>query len=438
MADFAGPSFSLGLDLDLDPDPDPDLGLDLSTEEEGNGDEEGWRPKVHLGEERSTFVGASSSECTTHWSGEDEGEGGFYRRSTGEDPPTRIGPFKRLRRGTPRQSPPDPSTPHAAVRFSALDDDIEDFSSQEDCVVRDALPSRQNQSSCSSSKFSLHGQRVLTTTSGKKSKAPRIIPTSGVSIPTSVEASSNKKIFPRLTVSPLKRIQLLDSDSDDLSIDEDKKRKVNGDHQQGKTPESSGRLQSECLWVDFSPVKNLSLPTPALDQYCEDYFKEAKARDVSQQSKQQSSATTTSGVVLPHNIAGTNDTEGCPNLPDRQPPSYQYFFHPDVRIQRLVQQRLPHFTPIGDVKSTGNGQQNAESLDYISSAIPKDAAKRRVSAVGSCGHWFTGEDGRKVYVTKNGQELSGQIAYRQYKKEIGGSRRTGKRSSGNSRKKAKR
>lgn len=129
MADFAGPSFSLGLDLDLD--------LDLSTEEEGNGGGEGLGgpPKVQPEGERSTFPGASSSECT-HWSGEDEAEGGFCRRTPGEDPPDRTGPLKRLRRGTPRQPPPDLSTPRAAVRFSALDDDIEEFSSQEDCVVR--------------------------------------------------------------------------------------------------------------------------------------------------------------------------------------------------------------------------------------------------------------------------------------------------------------
>ena len=32
----------------------------------------------------------------------------------------------------------------------------------------------------------------------------------------------------------------------------------------------------------------------------------------------------------------------------------------------------------------------------ISVAIPKDVVKKRVSAVASCGHWYTGDNGRKV------------------------------------------
>lgn len=193
--------------------------------------------------------------------------------------------------------------------------------------------------------------------SGKKSKAPKMLAASGVSIPTSVEASSNKRVFPRLTVSPLKRIQLLDSDSDDLSVNEDKL-KIHGE-QQGKAPESW-----ESSWESFSPVKNFSLATPALDQYCEDYFKEAKARSVSRQQSEQQPSATASGLVLPHSCA--DETEDCPQLPDLHPPSYQYFFHPDIRIQKLVQQRLPNFTPLGDAKSTGSRQRNTEAaLDYM-------------------------------------------------------------------------
>ncbi|CAK8538799.1 unnamed protein product [Lathyrus sativus] len=59
-----------------------------------------------------------------------------------------------------------------------------------------------------------------------------------------------------------------------------------------------------------------------------------------------------------------------------------------------------------------------------SRSMPKDAGKRRVQASGqsasqSTGHWFTGPDGRKVYVSKNGQEMTGRSAYIHYRKENG-------------------
>ncbi|KAK2454825.1 hypothetical protein QL285_002347 [Trifolium repens] len=53
-------------------------------------------------------------------------------------------------------------------------------------------------------------------------------------------------------------------------------------------------------------------------------------------------------------------------------------------------------------------------------SMPKDAGRRRVQARSqSVGHWYTGSDGRKVYVSKNGQELTGRNAYRHYRKESG-------------------
>ncbi|GLT59384.1 hypothetical protein SLA2020_322050 [Shorea laevis] len=63
-----------------------------------------------------------------------------------------------------------------------------------------------------------------------------------------------------------------------------------------------------------------------------------------------------------------------------------------------------------------------------SAAVPKNAGKRRVHANGqSAGHWYTSPEGRKVYVTKTGQELTGQIAYRHYRKESGARRRKTKK-----------
>lgn len=54
--------------------------------------------------------------------------------------------------------------------------------------------------------------------------------------------------------------------------------------------------------------------------------------------------------------------------------------------------------------------------------VPKDADKRRVQAdcqAADAGHWFTISDGKRVYVGKNGQELTGRAAYTLFKKESG-------------------
>ena len=124
MGDFAGPSFSLGFDLDFD---EAEPNLDFSANEERFDDGIGRTAKPEA---------ASSSGCT-FLSAMGEEEGRFREETLGEYPPERETPLRRLRKGSRQKSSPrDLSTLNTAVRFPDLDDDIEEFSSQEDCVIR--------------------------------------------------------------------------------------------------------------------------------------------------------------------------------------------------------------------------------------------------------------------------------------------------------------
>ncbi|XP_078432603.1 rho GTPase-activating protein isoform X2 [Wolffia australiana] len=417
MAEFDGPTFSLGFELDLDD----------AVEESEIGD--GADRKIQQEE-------VSCSE---------------------EDVAPSGPPFKRLRKGA------DPSTPVSAVRSSHLDDDIEEFSSQEDCVIQGEPSSRQVFSSCSSSKVSLHGQRVLNTINSKNSKSQKITPTPRAGIPTSVEASSSKRVFPRLTLSPLKRIHLLDSNSDSDSDSDSEDRPEAKGNQQWKNPRNT-----------LSPAYNPSLRTPAFDLYCEDYFQSRKVSGgittpstttIRTPLSGMSSATTSSTTMMSAVMEPVTQNESCSHEPrDHQPPWHQYFFHADARVQNLVRRRLSHFVPTGDMKSAGCQQTNAETFDYMGqfgqkkvhelstkespaksrkkekvARVPDNSAKSKSkgSVSGSTGHWYTGQDGKKVYVTKNGQEMSGRTAYMRYRKESGRSRKKGRKASGSKRKKSK-
>ncbi|KAJ9562617.1 hypothetical protein OSB04_007777 [Centaurea solstitialis] len=182
------------------------------------------------------------------------------------------------------------------------------------------------------------------------------------------------------------------------------------------------------------------------------------------------------------------------DLEDSFPPAHRYFFHNDSRIQELVRNRLPNFSPLsnGDrdqhpCTSTINykGQfshgesSNRKNKDSSSSRktskrskieeesqgwvnpklsvdkrLTKGTRKRKVYAGRqTAGRWLTDLDGKKpsfiyhfkflprfdhhfevlVYVSKMGEELSGQVAYRRYRKESGaGSKKAKKRKSAKS------
>ncbi|KAJ7960764.1 Rho GTPase-activating protein [Quillaja saponaria] len=329
-------------------------------------------------------------------------------------------------------------------------------------------------------------------------------------------------MFPKLT-SSLPRFQLIDSDSDDLSVTDNVSReahkvdspsKIQKFHLGSSLPSNghnrreSTKKETEDLRKYFCPTKKFHIPTPALDEVCEEYFHTTKS------VAQKPSGVSVSNKESFHGIINScQQDEQLWDLSDPRPPAHLYFFHDDPRIQKLVRDRLHNFSPLGVVDKV-NQQPNASIIDYmrqfsngeaskrqgiqrscvekssrrgrnkskdlnvgdwiepknllpvidaesskqkstrrnsvkkssrkgitksdkLNSAnnfcasdnwvdpkscanIPKDASKRRVQASGqSVGHWYTASDGKRVYVNKSGQEFTGQIAYRHYRKESG-------------------
>ncbi|GLT73321.1 hypothetical protein SLA2020_451890 [Shorea laevis] len=386
----------------------------------------------------------------------------------GPEPP-RI--LKRLRRGptTATKTPLLQKRLDSPQSFCARDDEIEEFSSQDGDFLRDAHPPLQYQSMCSSSKIPLHGCGFLTTQSSSQGKARKRKQFSDTPASASLEMSGNLSTLPKLTISPLRRFQLIDSDSDDPSSHDNVSREA---HKPGQSsterqsnPDHSATLseqkrkvspdvnKNEDLWKDFCPMKSFRIQTPALDE---------------------------------GNTTSSRKDGQVWDSDDPVPPAHHYFFHDDPRVQKLVRDRLPNFSPLGVLKNRGNQQPNASVIDYMRqfcheeaskqqttcksnveksstmgrnksklsnakevllpsggwmdpktpASTPKDAGQRRVHANGqSAGHWYTNPEGRKVYATKAGKELTGRSAYRQYRKESGaGVRKSKKKTSAKKRK----
>ncbi|KAL5548395.1 hypothetical protein UlMin_003626 [Ulmus minor] len=377
------------------------------------------------------------------------------------------------------------------------------------------------------------------------------------------ETSQSAKVFPNVAISPLQRFQIIDSDSDsdDPSTSVDIKRKDPIIDQSSKKQQSNpghsvaatekmrkaldGMTRKADLWKDFSPVKSFHLPTPALVEVCEEYFRSMKNTNSAEKVGRDSCVKSSSGFDRTTN--GQN-MEQVWNLDDPLPPSHLYFFSEDPRIRILVCNCLPNFFPLGVTENRGNQQNCASASDYMgqfgeprkrqttqqvhlersskrgrnnsnsgqvlfdspssmnpgkgnatgrsnakkssskgreklngdasgswvdpkqgkgkqkssakktsqttsnaslksnggealhdsgnwmdprsSGSITNESGRKRVQAnAQSAGHWFTGSDGRKVYVNKKGQKLTGQIAYRQYKKNGSGFKRGKKKTS---------
>lgn len=163
-------------------------------------------------------------------------------------------------------------------------------------------------------------------------------------------------IFPKLTVSPLRRFQLIDSDSDDPSTTEDMLREppiVVLSPEEKKTDycrgakTTVGKHQTKDLWKDLCPEKSSSIPTPAFDEFCKEYFSGLNDKSMPKINCQQAGS-------------GMNRDKKA-NLP----PAHCYFFHNDSRIQKLVRERLPHFFPLEVGNNHDMKQQNASVIDYM-------------------------------------------------------------------------
>ncbi|KAF5949657.1 hypothetical protein HYC85_011650 [Camellia sinensis] len=527
MADFEAPSFSLGLDFDLDSEPQITVTKHPSSSNPSfrliEDDDFDLEPQSTV--TKNPLLSEQARPCSTNPSFrliEDEDDDDFEiptveREPVVSEPP---GTLKRLRRGLGSDSKSVAPKRKSVELFCNVDDEIEDFSSQEDRLANEHS-STQYRSGCSSSKFPLHGHGVFTTQSTSQSKATKRKQASNTPASASLGTSSNKLMFPKLTVSPLRRFQLINSDSDDPSVSEDANReanKVNSSLKEkqfdpGQYPTTSGQKrmkassstsQTEDLWKDFYAEKSFHIRTPALDELCAEYFRSVKDKNEVSNRRHDKCMSDNKGSY--QNCYVINNDENQCRLGDSTVPAHNYFFHDDPRIQKLVRSRLPYFFPLGAMNNRGNTNPISSVIDYMSQfshgetsrqqatqktnaeasstrgrknskksnaetsstrrrknskksnaeelpegsgswvnpkssvGIPKLAGKRRVQAVDqSAGHWFTDPDGRRVsqspfnvYVTKNGQELTGQNAYRNYKKETGaGFRRSGKKAASN-------
>ncbi|KAI7753435.1 hypothetical protein M8C21_015568, partial [Ambrosia artemisiifolia] len=482
MADFEPPSFSLGFDFDTQIDPTQDNNKPVSNSN-------------HFPEPEAIIPEDPDEDFET-----------LTVVDSDIDDLGSVPKLKRLRRGcmVREREPLDSSERKGGLCCSVVvdDDDIDEFSSEEDEHLSTHRPSV-----CNSSKIPLNGHGVLTKQSGKRKQ-------NVLNDPESVITSCNKPPFPKLTTSPLRRFQLLDSDSDSddpfiskgttnkacngsessLNISAPECVQRGGLNEQRKLNESVSSTTREDLWEDFRPLKSFRIPTPALDEFCEEYFSSMKDK---------SKAEPESSIRKNNENINVNITSSVIDLGDPRPPAHQYFFHVDQRIQDLVRTRLPNFYPLNaanrDSKqpSTSNidymgqfshsekskhaartnkaaanrdsTQPSTSNIDYMGQfnhgekpkqaartnkaetrtrknsrkskaqetsqrfvnpkvnntqkKLPKDAGKRRVQADGQAasagagvGHWFTNQDGKRVYVSNNGQELTGRAAYMLYKK----------------------
>ncbi|KAH0744401.1 hypothetical protein KY290_032394 [Solanum tuberosum] len=124
---------------------------------------------------------------------------------------------------------------------------------------------------------SLKGQRVLSSQSvsrctGRKKEASNVS-----SSHQSKETNPSNLVFPELTISPLRKFQLIDSDSDEPSKSEFVEREsdhvdspLSGNRQhsdadlscQRKTGPSAGTLKTKDLWEDFCSVLTPNFDRP--------------------------------------------------------------------------------------------------------------------------------------------------------------------------------
>ncbi|KAK8282451.1 hypothetical protein V6Z12_D08G028200 [Gossypium hirsutum] len=442
MANFDAPSFSLGLDFDADSEPQ------LPAED-------------HL---EPILAPNPSASFNIIEENADEFESEQVMDS---DPDTRPDPprvLKRLRRAADESSATKKESEKTLV-WDNGDDDIEEFSSSQEKNA-DVDSSTQYHSICSSSKIPLKRLGLVTTQSSSQLSSRKAGQASVASASASLEASHDGLTFPKLTISPLRRFQLLDSDSDDDPSDCEftgkgacksdplsKEQQSTASDRKRKT--SFGTPQNEDLWKDISLMNSSCVQTPAFDEKLG-----SRKADLSSQE------------------LGSQKTEQLQDLDDPLPPAHRYFFHADPRIQNLVRSRLPFFSPLSMADNGGHQQPTVSIMDFknqfnkgesskqrgsrkgsgkncsrsrsskskkpnaengafegwvnpkTSAAVPKNAGKRRVHASGQpAGHWYTSPEGRKVYITRTGQELSGHMAYRHYRKEGGGDFRKSKKKS---------
>lgn len=256
--------------------------------------------------------------------------------------------------------------------------------------LTDDYPSTQSHITCSNSKFSLLHRGFLRgdNSEPKQTTSKPTSASGGISTLTGLETSNkNKGVFPRLTISPIRKINLIVSDSDDSSGSkgECKKEETVGSLKKGKYSHEkcssleekeslATKFQKESFWKDFSPMRTVRLETPALDEFCNEYFRSVKDQNVNQDKGKIKSSGFSScrglGADGKNEVLNSlNDISGKVDInwdfSSPRPPSFQYFCHNDSRIQTLVRRSLPHFIPLGVKNDTEVQQFGAKNLDYM-------------------------------------------------------------------------
>jgi hypothetical protein len=245
-------------------------------------------------------------------------------------------------------------------------------------------PSVGSCSTSSNTTFSLLNRGILKTQSASKANTTRATQTPNFSASKVLEESCTKKLLPKVTISPMRKIHLLDSDTDaEDEQNQNKAKKPVGPvkerqetmhkymqekptfQENRKPPQGSTTVQKS------EAIMNNNWATPAFDEFCNEYFASTKDVGSSQQKEgnnfccskvsqrkypdemeghfQQQS--TSSGGVLDDNL-------------DNQPPAMHYLFHHDPRVRDLVSGRLQHFIPVGAGSTRENEQCRGESHSY--------------------------------------------------------------------------
>lgn len=223
-------------------------------------------------------------------------------------------------------------------------------------------------------KLSLHGRVVVTkqpaTEPCRKRKQDLDAPS------TSSVAKMGKSVFSEVVMSPLRRLEILDSDSDDMSDSGDvgvhgsgikltngRKSNLSCSAAAGgeKGDPSAQFPQKVDLWKDFHPEETCTVATPVLDEFCKEYFRAPKATKTGTDAVRGFCQT----QIGENKSAGAGVEKLQKTDPGHAlPAAHCYFFHHDLRIRNLVQSRLCHFQPLFPVINAANQQHNGSVIDY--------------------------------------------------------------------------
>jgi hypothetical protein len=148
----------------------------------------------------------------------------------------------------------------------------------------------------------------------------------------------------------MRKIYLLDSDTDaddDYSQNKAKSMQQNRKPQMNSTVQKSGAMMSD-NWA-----------TPALDEFCKEYFESPKDAGFSQPKEGNTHYKASQPKNSGHFQQQASSSGG---EVDDGPPAMQYLYHPDPRVGDLFRNRLQHFVPIGAGSTIANEQNRAKSL----------------------------------------------------------------------------